>query len=268
MPLLRFMLPRVEQTAEEEGISTERVVFKFGQPFRDPKLGWQREMMNSQQTGGSFGLHRIFWFWGSWVALVVKNPPASAGDIRDIGSIPGSGRSPRGGYGNPIQYSCLENPMDRGVWRAAVQRVAKSWTWLKRLSTQADRWFGKGQWGVSRMGALMLSGQFLCLIWRHKTEPPCRFSTVYELVFSTYDQKSWDSEALPDSPPSPALPSSRGSELWTEVWDKNTLSLHFLEIEQSACLLKISQLDLLFVQKVLVHNELDHLIEHGVILQA
>ena len=51
----------------------------------------------------------------SQVALVVKNPPANAGDIRDVGSIPGSGRSPGGGLGNPLQYSCLENPMDRGA---------------------------------------------------------------------------------------------------------------------------------------------------------
>ena len=49
-------------------------------------------------------------------ALVVKNPPAKAGDIRDVGSIPGSGRSPGGRHGNPPQYSCLENPTDRGVW--------------------------------------------------------------------------------------------------------------------------------------------------------
>ena len=56
--------------------------------------------------------------WASQVALVVKNPPANAGGIRDVGSIPGSGRSPLGGHGNPLQYSCLENPMDRGAWRA------------------------------------------------------------------------------------------------------------------------------------------------------
>ena len=49
------------------------------------------------------------------VALVVKNPPANTGDIRDTGSIPGSGRSPGGGHDNPLQYSCLENPMDRGA---------------------------------------------------------------------------------------------------------------------------------------------------------
>ena len=55
--------------------------------------------------------------------LVVKNPPANAGDIRDAGSTPGSGRSPGEGNGNPLQASCLENPMDRGAWRATVPRV-------------------------------------------------------------------------------------------------------------------------------------------------
>ena len=57
---------------------------------------------------------------------VVKNLPANAGDMGDAGSIPGSGRSPGGGNGNPLQYSCLEHPMDRGAWRAIVHRVAKS----------------------------------------------------------------------------------------------------------------------------------------------
>ena len=64
----------------------------------------------------------------SQVALVVKNPPASAEDIGDMGSIPGSGRSPGGGHGNPLQYSCLENPMDRGACQATIHGVAKSWT--------------------------------------------------------------------------------------------------------------------------------------------
>ena len=69
------------------------------------------------------------------MAPVVKNPPASAGDLREVSSIPGSGRSPGGGHGNPLQYSCLENPMDRGACQAIVHRVAQSQTWLKRLST-------------------------------------------------------------------------------------------------------------------------------------
>ena len=69
--------------------------------------------------------------------LVVKNLPANAGDIRDVGLIPGSGRSPGGGNGNPFQDLCLENPMDRGAWQATVHRVAKSQTQLKRLSRHA-----------------------------------------------------------------------------------------------------------------------------------
>ena len=62
---------------------------------------------------------------------VVKNLPASAEDIRDMGSIPGSERSPGGGNGNPFKYSCLENALDRGAWQSTVHRVAKSQTLLK-----------------------------------------------------------------------------------------------------------------------------------------
>ena len=70
----------------------------------------------------------------SQVALEVKNPPVNAGDIRDAVLIPGPGRSLGGGRGNPLQYSCLENPMDRGTWWAKVHGVRKSQTWLKPLS--------------------------------------------------------------------------------------------------------------------------------------
>ena len=61
---------------------------------------------------------------------VVKNPPANAGDARDVDSIPRLGRSPRGGNGNPRQYFWLENPMDRGAWEATVHELAKSQTRL------------------------------------------------------------------------------------------------------------------------------------------
>ena len=64
---------------------------------------------------------------------MVKNLPTNPGDVRDGGLIPESGRSPGGGHSNPLQYSCLENPMDRGAWRATVHWVPKSWTQLKRL---------------------------------------------------------------------------------------------------------------------------------------
>ena len=69
--------------------------------------------------------------WASQMPLVVKNLPGNAGDVRDRGSIPGLGRSPGGGHGNPLQYSCLENPMDRGAGGVTVHRVTKSWTGLK-----------------------------------------------------------------------------------------------------------------------------------------
>ena len=66
------------------------------------------------------------------MALVVKNPPPNAGDIRDSGSIPRPGRSPGGGHGNSIKHSCLENPMDRGDLQIIVHRVIKIQTWLKK----------------------------------------------------------------------------------------------------------------------------------------
>ena len=70
------------------------------------------------------------------MAQLVKNPPANAGDTRDVGLIPGSGRSPGEWNGNPLQYSCLENSMNRGAWLATVHRVTKSQTGLKRLSVR------------------------------------------------------------------------------------------------------------------------------------
>ena len=72
------------------------------------------------------------------VALMVKNLPASARDVRDMGSILGSGRSPGGGHGNPLQYSYLEDPTDREAWWATVHRVTKSRTQLKQLSIEQD----------------------------------------------------------------------------------------------------------------------------------
>ena len=74
---------------------------------------------------------------------MVKNPPANAGnsrDVGDVGSIPGLGRSPEGGNGNPLQYSCLENPMDRGAWRTTVHGVAKSQTQLNDWALEYLLW--------------------------------------------------------------------------------------------------------------------------------
>ena len=71
--------------------------------------------------------HLLFGSVASQVVLVVKNLPAKAGDMRDQGSTPGSGRSPGEGNGNSLQYSCQENSMDRGAWWATVHGVTKSW---------------------------------------------------------------------------------------------------------------------------------------------
>ena len=76
--------------------------------------------------------------WASQVEPVVKNSPASVGRIRDVGLITGLGRSPGGENGNPLQYSCLENSMDKGAWRATIHGVTKSQTRLKQLSTHTQ----------------------------------------------------------------------------------------------------------------------------------
>ena len=83
---------------------------------------------------------------------MVKNAPANAGDRRDVGSIPGMGRSPGGGHGNPLQYLCLENPMDRGAWRATVHGAAKSWSQLSTSThtfEERERTTSAGELGTS-----------------------------------------------------------------------------------------------------------------------
>ena len=86
-----------------------------------------------------YHLYRESKIWYKWTygGTVVKNPPATAGDARDAGSIPGSEKPPGEGNGNPLQYSCLRNPMDRGAWWATFHGVTKSQT---RLSTHAHTW--------------------------------------------------------------------------------------------------------------------------------
>ena len=84
----------------------------------------------------------VVWFSGSasQVTLVVENPPASAGDIRDTGLIPGSGRSPGGGHDHQLQHSCLENCMDRGAWSAPMNGVEESWMWLTTHTHSKNLW--------------------------------------------------------------------------------------------------------------------------------
>ena len=124
------------------------------------------------------------------VALVVKNLPANVGDIRDVGSIPGSERSPGEGHSNLLQYSCLENPMDRGIWWAIVHRVSESdmtkclsiwkkWQWknMSYLMAILMDWYpwmeepgglqSMGSWRVGHDWATSLS-LFTFMHWRRK----------------------------------------------------------------------------------------------------
>ena len=104
------------------------------------------------------------------MALVVKNPPANGGDVRDSGSIPGLGISPRGGHCNPLQYSCLENPMYRRAWWATIHMAANSWIQLKWLSMQTPApWALASPWKSraylhSLSVHLSLAGRFLGII--------------------------------------------------------------------------------------------------------
>ena len=110
------------------------------------------------------------------MALVVKNSTANAEDVRDVGSIPGSGRSPAGEHRDPLPYPCLENPMDRGGWWAAVRGVAKSQTRLKWLSTYAQiLWEGTRTLHYRFLAALPL---LLCFL-------PSLISNCLNLPFGT-----------------------------------------------------------------------------------
>ena len=99
---------------------------------------------NKWKTRPSFSknLLGIYWWVGFPGGISGKESACHCRRLRDTGLIPGSGRSPGGGHGNTLQYSWLENPMDRGAWKATVHRVTKTWSWLKQLSmhTQTRLW--------------------------------------------------------------------------------------------------------------------------------
>ena len=117
--------------------------------------GWEDTLDKGKATHSSILAWRIPWTTVQGVTKsqtqlssfhflsmhMVKNPPANAGDTGDGGSVPGLGRSPGVGNGNPLQYSCPENPMDRGAWQATVHRVAKSQTCLSVSTWNLERWY-------------------------------------------------------------------------------------------------------------------------------
>ena len=110
-----------------------------------------------------------------------KESTCNAGDPRDASSVPGSGRSPGGGHCNPLQYSCLENPMDRGVWWATDHSVAKSQTWLKWLRTHS-KICGVISWYTSNTHACLssLKGED----WLSNGKIPVHFSDS-DVIYST-----------------------------------------------------------------------------------
>ena len=96
------------------------------------------------------------------VALVIKNLPANAGDVRDTGSIPASGRSLGRGHGNSLQYSCLENPTDRGAWQATVHGITQSWTQMKRLSTHTQ---SHSKTYILRLPGVRMQTSYNCILY-------------------------------------------------------------------------------------------------------
>ena len=107
------------------GLKTEGKHIFF---LKKKKLHFARTKMFGKNNGCYTYIYIYIYVYISQVALAVKNLPPNTGDARDAGSISGWGRSPGAGNGNPLQYSCWENPMDRRAWWAPVHRVAKSWT--------------------------------------------------------------------------------------------------------------------------------------------
>ena len=102
--------------------------------------------------------------WASRVVWAVKILPDNAGDIGDTSSIPGSGRAPGGGHGNPLQYSCLENSMDRGVWWATGHGVAKTQMWLKWLSMHTQK-LARHTWEWKEMPKAVVLNPVDCSKW-------------------------------------------------------------------------------------------------------
>ena len=121
-----------------KSIASEKLLYDTGSPARCAVMTSRGGMVGGKDTQEGGHIHiQIADFRASQMVLVVKNPLANAGDVRDAGSIPGLRRSPEGGHGNPLQYSCLENLTDGGAWQAISLRVTKSQTRLKQLSKHA-----------------------------------------------------------------------------------------------------------------------------------
>ena len=114
---------------------------------------------------------------------MVKNLLANAGDVRDTSSIPGLGRFPGKGHGNPLQYSCLENPMDRGAWCTLVHGVEKSRTQVKEISVHTPRpgvGWERGTGACFRCGDMGLAGPFILQCWNRTTINKQQKQTLFQ----------------------------------------------------------------------------------------
>ena len=118
-----------------------------------------------------------------------KGPACQCRRLRDLGSIPGLGRSPGEGNGNPLQHSCLENPMDGGVWRDTAHRLAKSQTWQKQLSIHTQGWKGRQKEPGLVAGVLKLSWQVTLPPWASVST-----SAAWSLLRQAFYLKGGDSE--------------------------------------------------------------------------
>ena len=131
---MTFKFSRAKQNLVSESFTFPRCWCK-GMVTSGPLSSWQMAHQNGNRNESvSYLSGTLHSHLASQMSLVVKNLCADAGDLRDAGSIPGWGRSSGGRHGNPLQYSCLENPMDREAWWAKAHGVTKSQTWPKWLS--------------------------------------------------------------------------------------------------------------------------------------
>ena len=139
------ILHNISNSCKQE-FASQIIFFKVSlcRRYRDSVLKLQDKQVIkaiNQREDARANLNVLCWMlhvtWASQVAVVLKELPASAAVVRDTGSIPGLGRSPGGGHGNPLHCPCLENLPDRGAWQATVHGAAKSQAWLQKLCTQA-----------------------------------------------------------------------------------------------------------------------------------
>ena len=161
----------------------------------------------------------ISYIWASQVAPVIKNLPANAGNIRDVGSIPGLGRYPRVRHGNPLQYSCLENAMDRGAWWATVHRIAKldMPEWLTHIAV------------LNVISIWWVHAQSLCHVWLFET--PCTVAHQTPMSIGLSQQEYWSGLPFPPpgDPPDPGMepgsPTLQADSLRTESQGSPSISI-------------------------------------------